>query len=109
MPLLPGFLLCQLAYEPSETGYLAGWMLTRSLALPLRTRLDGTTINLASYPNQRLKSSHQQTENSSLEVPKWARGLLSPEIGDRWRLSPVISHLHYLSSNFPPRVEPTRA
>ena len=45
MPLQPGFLHCQLAYEPDKTGYLAGWMHTMSLALPLRTRLDGTALN----------------------------------------------------------------
>ena len=58
-PLQPGFLHCQLAYEPDKTCYLTGWMHTRSLALPFRIRLDGTTLNLASNPHQRHKSSYQ--------------------------------------------------
>ena len=82
MPLLPDFLLCQLAYEPGKTGYLASWMHTRSVAQPLQTQLDVTTIDLASNPYQRPKSSHQQTENSVLEAEKQARGQFSPEIGD---------------------------
>ena len=53
MLVQPGFLLCQLAYELDKTGYLAGWMHTRSLAPPLRTWLDGTTLNLASNPHRR--------------------------------------------------------
>ena len=53
MPLQPGFLHCQLAYEPDKTGYLAGWMLSKSFAPPLRNRLDGTTLKSAPNPHQR--------------------------------------------------------
>ena len=62
MLLQPGFLHCQQTLEPDKTGYLVGWMHTESLAPPLRTRLDGTILTLASKPHQRPKSSHQQTE-----------------------------------------------
>ena len=52
------FLHCRLAYEPDKTSYL-GWLHTNSLAPLLRTRLDGTTLNLASNAHQQPKSSHQ--------------------------------------------------
>ena len=94
LTFLPCLLSCQLAYEPSKTDYLTDWMHTMSLALPLRTRLDDITLNLISNPHQRPKFSHQQNENSGLEVQKRVRGHLSPEIGDRWRLCRVVSHSH---------------
>ena len=51
MPLLTGFFHCQLAYEPDKTGYLAGWILSRSFAPLLRIRLDGTTLKSALNPH----------------------------------------------------------
>ena len=95
MPLLPGFLHWQLAYESAKTGYLAGWILSRSFAPPLRTRLDSTTLKSAPNPHQTPKSPIYRLIQR-LGRPKPARGHLSPRIGDRWRLSRVDSHSHWM-------------
>ena len=71
---------------------MAGWGHTESLAPPLRVRLDGTALKLASNPHQKVSTSHPIGQNSGLEGQKRARGHLSPEIGDKWRLSQVDFH-----------------
>ena len=93
MPLQPGFLYYQLAYEPDRTGYLAVWMLSKSFAPPFRFRQDGTILESA--PNTH-KTPISPTYRSIqwLGRPKQARGHLSPKIGDRWRFSRVDSHSH---------------
>ena len=106
MPLRPAFLHCQLAYEPSKTGYLAGWIFSRSFAPPLRIRLYGTTLKSAPNPHQTPKSPNYKLIQR-LGRPKPARGHLSPRIGDRWRLSRVDSHSHWMPMVLPPRAGPT--
>ena len=81
MPLQPGFLHYQLAYESDKTGYLAGWTLSKSFAPPFRIRRDGTTLESAPNPH---KTSISPTCRSIQRPgrPKQARGHLSPKIGD---------------------------
>ena len=73
MPLQPGFLRCQLASELGKTGYLAGWMHTRSLAPPLRTRLDGTTPNI--WPPIHTNSLNPPTKRPQIAAWKYKNEL----------------------------------
>ena len=76
MPLQPGFLYCQLAYEPDKTGYLAGWTLLKSFAPPLRIQRGGKTLESAPHPHktpisstyrpiQKITRKDQQTINKA--------------------------------------------
>ena len=92
---------------------MAGWGHTESLALPLWVRLDDTTLKLASNPHQKSLNFSPYRPNSDLKGPKRARGHLSQEIGDRWRLSwvrlsRVDFHSHWWSIAIPSRAGPAR-
>ena len=51
MPLQPGLLHCQLAYEPDKTGHLTGLMLSKRAPL-LRIRRDSTSLKSTPNPHQ---------------------------------------------------------
>ena len=63
-------------------------------------------IGLQSTPWKSILPSYRA--NSGSESQKRARGHLSTEIGDQWRLSRVDSHSHWWSIAIPPRTGPTR-
>ena len=88
MPLQPGFLHYQMAYEPDKTSYLAGWTLSKSFAPPHRIRRDVITLESAPNPHKTpISPIYRLIQRPGR--PKQTRGHLSPKIGDRWRLSRV--------------------
>ena len=106
MPLRPGFLHCQLAYKPDKTGYLAGWTLSNNFAPPHRIRRDSTTLESAPNP-QKMPIPPTYRSIQWPGRPIQAKGHLSLKIGDRWRLSRVDSHSHWMPIILPPRAGPT--